>query len=114
MVLTMPGAYHAGFAHGFSVAESSNFADAAWFEAGHEAARRMAQAGVNPAFDIAQLTGLWRRRVINADIELVHDKSCAARPLRGPRGLGRRHGASRACGGARAHPRRFPASAAHA
>jgi hypothetical protein len=68
LVLTMPGAYHAGFAHGFSVAESSNFADAAWLETtGRQAAQRMAQAGVQPAFDIAQLASDWKQAQAEAE-----------------------------------------------
>ena len=76
LVLTMPGAYHAGFAHGFSVAESSNFSDAVWLETGRRAAHRMAQAGVQPAFDIAQLTADWNQA--QADSAETHDAGTAA------------------------------------
>jgi len=36
-IVTMPGAYHAGFNHGFNCAESVNFALPSWIPIGKEA-----------------------------------------------------------------------------
>lgn len=37
IIISFPGAYHAGFNHGFNIAEAVNFATEAWFELGRKA-----------------------------------------------------------------------------
>lgn len=59
LVITLPGAYHGGFSHGVSVAESSNFADEAWLETGLKAEKRMKIVGLSPAFDMQGLIDDW-------------------------------------------------------
>lgn len=41
--------------------ESSNFADAEWFEAGLAAARRMEHVGLDPCFDVDRLHQDWQQ-----------------------------------------------------
>eukprot|EP01043_Picozoa_sp_COSAG02_P025577 COSAG02_NODE_1442_length_12573_cov_2.397485_7_plen_665_part_00 len=59
LVITLPGAYHGGFSHGVSVAESSNFADEAWLNTGIAAEKRMKAVGLQPAFDMNKLIADW-------------------------------------------------------
>lgn len=59
LVITLPGAYHGGFSHGVSVAESSNFADEEWLDAGLVAEKRMKSVGLEPAFDMQHLIADW-------------------------------------------------------
>ena len=68
LMITLPGAYHGGFSHGVSVAESSNFADEEWLETGDAAAARMRAVGLTPAFDIDTLRTDWdeQQRVVDA------------------------------------------------
>ena len=67
LVITLPGAYHGGFSHGVSVAESSNFADEAWLDTGLAAEKRMKSVGLQPAFDMNSLIADWNeiQRVVS-------------------------------------------------
>ena len=55
LVITFPRAYHSGFSHGFSLAESVNFAVDDWLEAGYEATAALRKVNRFPVVPYAEL-----------------------------------------------------------
>ena len=90
LVITLPGAFHGGFSHGVSVAESSNFADEAWLDTGLAAEKRMQSVGLQPAFDMNSLIADWNelQRVGSTTVQPVsmdgdsgeHIRNCTEDP----------------------------------
>lgn len=62
-VITFPGSYHAGFNHGFNIAESSNFALPHWLEIGRKAKRCICRPG-SVLIDIDHLETLYMRSLV--------------------------------------------------
>ncbi|KOO53282.1 jarid1a protein [Chrysochromulina tobinii] len=57
-IVTFPRAYHAGFSHGFNVAEAVNFASADWLPFGRNAMQCYVRHRRTPVFSVERL--LWR------------------------------------------------------
>lgn len=62
-VVTFPGAYHAGFNHGFNVAEATNFATPRWLELGRKAKRCVCRPH-SVFINMDELETIYRRKVI--------------------------------------------------
>jgi jumonji domain-containing protein 2 len=61
-VITFPGAYHAGFNHGFNLAEATNFATPSWLPLGRRA-RRCVCRPHSVHIDVAELEVLYQCKV---------------------------------------------------
>jgi jumonji domain-containing protein 2 len=61
-VITFPGAYHAGFNHGFNLAEATNFATPSWLPLGRKA-RRCVCRPHSVHIDVAELEVLYQCKV---------------------------------------------------
>lgn len=61
-VVTFPGCYHAGFSHGFNIAEATNFGTPTWLETGRKAKRCVCRPH-SVSIDIDLLQTLWLRQI---------------------------------------------------
>jgi hypothetical protein len=63
-IVTMPGAFHFGFNHGYNIAEATNFATSRWFDIGRSASQCHCEEGkVNIASTVLnRMETLWLRR----------------------------------------------------
>lgn len=63
-VVTMPGAYHFGYNHGYNIAEATNFATPRWFDIGRFATRCVCERGnvyIEP-WEIDRMETVWLRQ----------------------------------------------------
>lgn len=80
-VITFPGAYHAGFNHGYNIAEATNFATPKWIEQGRKAKRCVCRP-FSVTIDMDLLETLFLRQVFvstkrSRDFKLSKRMRCA-------------------------------------
>jgi len=63
-VVTFPGAYHAGFNHGFNIAEATNFATPRWIDIGRKAKRCVCRPH-SVQIDVDMLETLYLRQLVS-------------------------------------------------
>jgi jumonji domain-containing protein 2 len=69
-VVTFPGAYHAGFNHGFNLAEATNFATPRWLGLGSKA--RICKCRPHSVFiEMSELEGVYRRHLAMEEATIV-------------------------------------------
>jgi jumonji domain-containing protein 2 len=79
-VVTFPGSYHAGFNHGFNIAEATNFAASTWFDIGRRAKHCVCRPNA-VKLDIDNLETVYLRNA-NSAYQLENNSELAAPILR--------------------------------
>ena len=77
-VITFPGAYHAGFNHGYNIAEATNFATPRWIEHGRKAKRCVCRP-FSVSIDMDLLETLFLRQVFTSEKSKHRDFKLAKR-----------------------------------
>jgi hypothetical protein len=75
-VVTFPGSYHAGFNHGFNIAEATNFASSTWFDIGRKAKHCVCRPNA-VKLDIDHLETAFLRKLNAAHKELHNNELLA-------------------------------------